>query len=88
MSKSFWLQEVVAERKAARKQERDALARGEMPESLGKWKVCGGDSNLQPQLGCPSSSEISLQRQLAQHVFSWSPRKPDNWSLHTLVSAL
>jgi len=30
--------EVVAERKAARKSERDALARGEMPESLGKWK--------------------------------------------------
>jgi hypothetical protein len=33
------LQETVAERKAARKAERDALARGEMPDSLKEWRV-------------------------------------------------
>lgn len=33
------LQETLAERKAARRAERDALARGEMPESLKKWRV-------------------------------------------------
>lgn len=33
------LQETLAERKAARRAERDALARGEMPDSLKKWRV-------------------------------------------------
>lgn len=33
------LQETLAERKAARRAERDALARGEMPETLKKWRV-------------------------------------------------
>jgi hypothetical protein len=36
----LWLlQETLAERKAARRAERDALARGEMPDSLKKWRV-------------------------------------------------
>ncbi len=33
------LQETLAERKAARRAEREALARGEMPDSLKKWRV-------------------------------------------------
>lgn len=33
------IQETLAERKAARRAERDALARGEMPDSLKKWRV-------------------------------------------------
>lgn len=33
------MQETLAARKAARRAERDALARGEMPDSLKDWRV-------------------------------------------------
>ena len=32
--------DTLAERKAVRRNEREALARGEMPETLKSWKVC------------------------------------------------
>ncbi len=36
---SAYLQETIAARKAARRAERDALGRGEMPDSLKDWRV-------------------------------------------------
>jgi hypothetical protein len=36
---AWCLQETLAERKAARREEREALGRGEMPDSLKKWRV-------------------------------------------------
>jgi len=40
-------QETLASRKAERTAEREALGRGEMPESLAKWKVRGACACMQ-----------------------------------------
>lgn len=54
------LQETMAARKAVRQQERDALGRGEMPESLKEWKVCTVTANIDVQ-GCMSAGWINCR---------------------------